>query len=152
MKTAAIALGLMLAAFGGGTVVGSGYLVLNGQMSRRGLKLGVLGFVFAAGMIGFGLSRDVFLSTGIAFAMGATAMLWQNTLSATVQGLVQPEMKGRVMSIFTMGIQLVGLGWLLGGLLSTVAGPTFAVVVAGVAFAGFNLLVFVRSEEVRSMN
>ena len=145
-------LGLTLAAFGGGTVVGSGYSVLNGQMSRRGLKLGVLGFIFAAGMSGFGLSRDIFLSTGIAFAMGATAMLWQNTLSATVQALVQPEMKGRVMSIFTMGIQLVGLGWLFGGLLSASAGPTFAVVVAGVAFAGFNLLVFARSEEVRSMN
>ena len=47
---------------------------------------------------------------------------------------------------------LVGLGWLMGGLLSSLAGPTLAVVVAGVAFAGFNLLVFARSAEVRSMD
>ena len=145
-------LGALMAAWGVGTVVGSGYLVVNGQMRNRGPRVTALGVIFGAGMIAFAASSSILVSGAIAFGMGLTAMLWQNTLSAMVQTAAAPEMKGRAMSVGTMGIQLVSLGWLVAGAVSTLAGPVVTVALAGLAFAAMSAFVFTRSADVRAID
>ena len=145
-------LGAIMAAWGAGTVTGSAYLVLNGQMRHRGARVTLLGAVFGAGMIAFAASNVIIVSGAIAFAMGLIAMLWQNTLSAMVQTAAAPEMKGRAMSVGTMGIQLQSLGWLIGGALSAVAGPMLTVALAGIAFATLSAFVFAKSPDVRAID
>ena len=96
-------LGVLMATYGAGTVAGSAYLVVNGEIRRRGLVVTAVGVLFGAGVIAFAVSRSLVLSSVVGFGIGVTAMLWQNTLSAMVQTAAAPEMKGRAMSVGTMG-------------------------------------------------
>jgi predicted MFS family arabinose efflux permease len=145
-------LGVLLAVYGLGSLTGSSYLLLHGRMRRRGMAVGALGFAFSAGMLIFALSPLVLVSAAVAFVLGATAMLWQNTLSTMVQGMSAPEMRGRVMSVYTMGIQLVSLGWLMGGLLASAFGPMAALILAAAGFSVLNLAVLATSKEVRDFD
>jgi MFS family permease len=137
-------LGLLLGIYGAGSLTGSTFLALRGSVRHRGLFLASLGFVFGGGMIVFAVVHVYAIACLVAFGLGMTAMLWQNTLSTLVQTQAAPAMRGRVMSIYTMGLQLVNLGWLAGGLFATVAGIEAALVTAGVAFVGLNAFVFSR--------
>jgi hypothetical protein len=141
-----------MAAYGGGTVIGSGYLVVNGQMRRRGLRVTQIGVLFGAGVLAYAFSASVLLSGVIAFGIGITTMLWMNTLTALVQTAAAPEMKGRAMSIGTMGMQLMSLGWLIAGVLSSLAGSVATMAGAGVAFAVLSLVVYAQSADVRAID
>jgi predicted MFS family arabinose efflux permease len=145
-------LGVLMAAYGGGTVIGSGYLVVNGQMRRRGLRVTQIGVLFGAGVLAYAFSASVLLSGVIAFGIGITTMLWMNTLTALVQTAAAPEMKGRAMSIGTMGMQLMSLGWLIAGVLSSLAGSVATMAGAGVAFAVLSLVVYAQSADVRAID
>ena len=145
-------LGAIMAAYGAGTVLGSGYLVINGQMRNRGQRVTVVGVLFGLGVIAFAVSDSILVSGLISFAIGVTAMLWLNSVSAMVQTAAAPEMRGRAMSVGTMGIQLMSAGWLVAGPVSTLAGPLATVVLAGAAFAALSLLVYARSADVRAID
>jgi predicted MFS family arabinose efflux permease len=145
-------LGLMLAVYGIGSLTGSSYLTLRGSVRRRGLLIAVLGIAFGVGMVLFALSESFALSCAVGYGMGVTAMLWQNTLSTVAQSTASPALRGRVMSIYTMGLQLVSLGWLIGGGASAVIGVQPTLVAAGLAFCGFSFFVFLESKEVREID
>jgi MFS family permease len=145
-------LGVLMASYGVGTVAGSGYLVVNGQLRRRGLRVTQVGVLFGLAVIAYGVSDSIALSGVIAFGIGVTAMLWMNTLTAMVQTAAAPEMKGRAMSVGTMGMQLMSVGWLVAGVTSSLAGPVATVVLAGAAFALLSLFVFARSPDVRAID
>jgi hypothetical protein len=55
------------------------------------------------------------------------------------------------MSFYTMGLQLINVGWLLAGALSAALGPTAAIVIAGAAFGGLAALIFALSKEARQI-
>jgi len=100
----------------------------------------------------FALSQSFLLSCGVSFALGVTAGFWQNVLSAMVQVVAAPEMRGRVVGVFTMGFQLIGLGWLIGGTLATAIGVEATVLAAGFAFAGLSVAVYACSPETRAID
>ena len=103
-------------------------------------------------MVAFALSSSLFLSCGISFFLGITAAFWQNMLGAMVQAVAAPEMRGRAISIFTMGFQLASLGWLIGGVGSSLIGVHLTVVIAGVAFAALSSLIFACSKQAREID
>jgi MFS family permease len=145
-------LGLLMGSYGAGTVVGSAYLVLTGQMRRRGLRVTAVGVLFSAGVIAFAVSPSFLFSVIVAFCIGVTAMLWLNTLTAMVQTAAAPEMRGRAMSVGTTGMQLMTAGWLVAGAMSSMFGPVATTAFAGAAFAVLSLVVFVKSPDVRSID
>ena len=145
-------LGVLVASFSVGSLASSGYLAASGRMRRRGLRLTLLGVLFGAGMMAFALSQSFLLSCGVSFALGVTAGFWQNVLSAMVQVVAAPEMRGRVVGVFTMGFQLIGLGWLIGGTLATAIGVEATVLAAGFAFAGLSVAVYACSPETRAID
>jgi MFS family permease len=103
-------LGILVASFSAGSLLGSVYLAVNGSPRRRGLRLTQLGVLFGAGMMAFALSQSFLLSCSISFLLGVTAGFWQNMLSA-MSDSCRPVMRGRVVSVFTM-VQLLALaGW-----------------------------------------
>ena len=58
-------------------------------------------------------------------------------------------MRGRVMSIFGMGAQMLALGWLIGGTLSTLIGNQGTLLAAAGVMIGLNVLVYTRTEVMR---
>lgn len=141
-------LGLLVGSFSLGSLFGSIALVTSQRIGGRGFKVAVLSVVFGLGMIAFALSQNLVLSCAISLLMGFVASFWQNMVTTMVQTSAAPEMRGRALSIFTMGFQLASLGWMIGGFTASAFGPQVAVVMAGGCFAGLSTLIFLLNREV----
>ena len=74
---------------------------------------------------------------------------WKNTAGSIVQNSVAEEMRGRVMSVFGIGKQMLALGWLLGGAMSKVVGNQATLVIAGGLMAALNIYVYTRAPQMR---
>jgi predicted MFS family arabinose efflux permease len=145
-------LGMLVASFSAGGLLGSVWLTARAGMGRRSLTLTLLGLAFGAGMIAFALSQSFWLSCVISLVMGLLAAFWQNILGTLLQVVAAPEMRGRVTSVYTMGFQLVGLGWLVGGSVAAVASVQVAVLLGGAVFTGMSLAIYALSPEVRQLD
>jgi hypothetical protein len=60
------------------------------------------GAVFAALLVGIGLTREVVVAAMLILAAGYASMLMINTINAAVQANVPDELRGRVMSLYVM--------------------------------------------------
>jgi MFS family permease len=149
LDVGATGLGVLVASFSVGSLLGSLYLAANGRIARGTLSLTILGVAFGAGMIVFSVSQSFLLSCSVSFGMGLMAGFWQNMLGALVQTAAAPEMRGRVTSVSTMGYQLMGVGWLLGGSSAALVGVQATVFGAGVFFTAMSLVVFALNKEAR---
>ena len=81
--------------------------------------------------------------------MGVASTFWKNTAGSIVQTSVAEEMRGRVMSVFGIGAQMLALGWLLGGAMSKVVGNQATLVIAGGLMAALNIYVYTRAPQMR---
>jgi MFS family permease len=148
----ATGLGVLAASFAAGSLLGSAYLAVQGSMRHRGKKLTLVGVAFGLGMMAFALSQSFLLSCAISLVMGVLAGFWQNTLSATVQIAAAPALRGRVLGVFTMAFQLMGLGWLAAGLLASCFGSEATVFAGGAVFAGASVAVFTLTRQLREID
>jgi MFS family permease len=141
--------GLLIACYGAGNLSGSAYLAAGNRFERRGPAILTLGLLYGACMVSFALASGLVVCCAIAAAMGAIAMLWQNLLSTTIQKQAPAEIQGRVMSIYTMGIQLLGLGWLINAGMSLVIDIRLGLVITGLLAIALNLIAAKRSDLLR---
>ena len=148
----AAGMGLLVAVFSLGALLSSVTLIGIGRLRARGHIVLVLSILFGAGMVAFALSQSLLLSCVISFGMGLVGSSWQNILSTMVQTESEPAMRGRALSLFTMGFQLASLGWLIGGLGSSAIGPELTVVIAGIGFGGLASLVFALNHKACSID
>jgi MFS family permease len=124
--------GLMLASWGAGMVLGS--LVFA---AVRKASLAVLLFfstlAVGAGYLGLAVAPTLALACA-ASVLGGTGngVQWVSTISA-VQEMTVQGMQARVMSVLeSIGAAMPGVGFLLGGIVATVASPRTAFLIAGV--------------------
>jgi MFS family permease len=125
-------LGFLMGAAGAGALVSALSLVL--RRSVRGLTkmIAIAAIVFGAGLVGFGLSRWVWLSlilmlfTGFGMMQGLTA---SNTI---IQTLMPEDKRGRVMSYYTAAfVGMAPFGSLLAGSMAQWIGASRTVMVTG---------------------
>jgi MFS family permease len=123
--------GLMLASWGGGMVIGS----LVFAVVRRA-SLAVLLFfstlAVGAGYLGLAVAPTLVLACA-ASVLGGTGngVQWVSTISA-VQEMTVAGMQARVMSVLeSIGAAMPGIGFILGGVVATVASPRTAFFIAG---------------------
>ena len=86
---------------------------------------------------------------GVGVLLGVASTFWKNTAGSIVQTSVAEEMRGRVMSVFGIGAQMLALGWLLGGAMSKVVGNQATLVIAGGLMAALNIYVYTRAPQMR---
>ncbi|MDP6823852.1 MAG: MFS transporter [Dehalococcoidia bacterium] len=141
--------GVMMAVFGIGGAAGTLALVVSGDKSRKGPLMVVAGVVFGICMIVFAFSREYYLSLSMLWIMGAVGLAYVITISVLVQTYTPDEMRGRVMSLFGMTMQLFALGFLLSGVLAEATSNEFALVVGGVGVAVPPIMAFIMSSELR---
>lgn len=144
-------LGMMMAAFGLGAVVISLIMTLHGEIKNKGLVMVIFGVAFSAGMIVMAFSTNFPLTLASIFLTGIVGVGWMNLSNTLIQTATSSEMRGRVMSIFMIGVQLMTLGWLIAGVMTTLVGNEGALVISGLIFGGFGLFVYAKSKEVRAM-
>ncbi len=132
LKGDAGTLGLLTASAGLGALAGA--LTLASRASVNGLADFIVRclLLFGAALIGFGFSRNVWLScVALSFA-GFGIMATTSSMNTILQTLVEEEMRGRVMALYTMAfIGLSPIGALLGGWLADRIGAPDTVAIGG---------------------
>jgi MFS family permease len=101
-------------------------------------------------LVGFSLSRTLWLTLGIS-AMAGTAFLTSTSLMNTsIQACVPHELRGRVMALFvTAFMGLMPISSFAFGPLGKVMGPTNAVLTGALVFAGYALFLIARPDLMR---
>src|SRR2546426_1891781 len=142
-KSGADALGLMLGAVGFGALIGALFLAQRATVLGLGRIIVVATLGFGLGLIVFTVSRVFWLSLVILMGVGFGWMVLIAASNTALQTLADNEMRGRVMSLFSM--MLVGMapfGSLLAGWAADQVGAPLVVAtgggfcaVAGIVFA-----------------
>jgi MFS family permease len=127
-------LGFLMGAVGVGSLASALSLVV--RKSVRGLlkMIPLAAVVFGVGLIGFGSSRTLWLSLLLMVVTGFGMMQGLTTSNTILQTLVNENMRGRVMSYYTMAfVGMAPFGSLLAGTLAHAIGASHTVIVSGIA-------------------
>jgi MFS family permease len=125
-------LGFLLACGGVGALVATVYLASRKDVLTMGNSIPGSALIFALGIIGFALSRSVYLSAVLLFICGFGSMVNMASSNTILQTIVEDDKRGRVMSIYTMAfIGMAPLGSLLAGILASKIGAPNAVIMGG---------------------
>ncbi len=99
--------GLLLAAAGGGALVGAFGLAAFKKVERQGAVMLVNGLLFSLSLIIFAISPNLVLGTVMLFVAGVTSTIYGTIIATFIQVSVPNELRGRVMSLYA--ITLIGL-------------------------------------------
>jgi MFS family permease len=135
-------LGVLIASFGLGALTGAAYLASRTTVVGLGRAIGYSTLIYGIGLIGFALSRNLYLSMPLLLIAGTgfmTAIAASNTF---IQTLVQEDLRGRVMAFYTMAfLGTTPIGSLVAGTIAeqvgapaTITGGGILCVVTGIWF------------------
>ncbi len=125
-------LGFLMGAMGVGALISA--LSLAARKSVRGLIriIPVSAIVFGVGLIGFGLSRFIWLSLAAVLVAGMGMMQGMAASNTVIQTIVSEDKRGRVMSYYTMAfVGMAPFGSLLAGSMASAIGAPITVIVNG---------------------
>lgn len=126
-------LGFLMGAMGLGSLASALYLAA--RKTVRGLirRIPIASLLFGFGLIGFGFSRHFWLSMITVMACGAGLMQVMAGSNTIIQTLTSEEMRGRVMSYYTMAFMgMSPIGSLLAGTMAHGLGAPWTMIVNGV--------------------
>ena len=144
---------LLISARGAGALMGALAVAALGRYRIKGKLWSAGSFVLAVLMVVFAFVRWELLSMLVLVGLGLSFMLVANTTNALVQSELSDDIRGRVMSIYTLiFFGAMPIGSLLTGLLADRFGETWTVAVSGVILFGFATLVWLRSPKLRNLD
>lgn len=126
-------LGFLMGASGVGALAGALSLAVRRSVLGLGKLIPASAAIFGAGLIGFGLSRNPWLSLFLMLFTGG-AMMQQMAASNTIlQTILEEDKRGRVMSFYSMSFMgMAPFGSLLAGMMASRIGAPRTVVISGV--------------------
>ena len=126
-------LGFLMGAMGIGSLGSALALVL--RKSVRGLlkMIPIAAAAFGVGLIGFGLSRNLWLSMALLLVAGFGMMQGLTASNTIIQTIVPEDKRGRVMSYYTIAfVGMAPFGSLMAGALAQSIGAPWTVRISGV--------------------
>jgi MFS family permease len=146
--------GLMQSAPALGTVIFMLAVASMGNIRWKGKLLIVSGFGFSLALMAFAWSTNLSLSLVLLVISGGFNMTWQTTVNTLLQENVGDDMRGRVMSTYTItALAMMPLGQGPMGFTMAHLGPARALTLgAGLALAWVVYMAFVRVKEVVSLH
>jgi MFS family permease len=135
-------LGILMGAAGAGALIGSLALASRSSVKGLGRWVAISCAIFGAALAVFATSRTFALSAALLVVAGGAVMVQMASSNTLIQSMVPDELRGRVMSVYTMMFVGMGpIGALLAGSIAerigaplTVAGGGIITVLAAVAF------------------
>jgi MFS family permease len=126
-------LGFLMAATGVGALLGALFLANRRTVLGLGKIIPIAAALFGAGLIGFSLSRVLWLSMVLLMFTGLGFMVQMASSNTLLQTLVDDDKRGRVMSFYTMSIMgITPFGSLLAGGLAHRIGTPHTLFLCGV--------------------
>ena len=141
--------GVMGGVFGAGLLVGALLVSYFGIYRRRMMVILVTATVWDAGMVSFGFSRSYPLSLAILFTMGLAGIPWVNAVLTLFQTAAVEKMRGRVMAIYVIAMDMFPLGWLYGGAVAAWLGNEEALIISAIGGTPLVLLAMAFSPKLR---
>jgi len=128
--------GILMSTSGIGALVGSFFMASRKNIKGMPTRLIIVCLAFSIALIMFSLSGMLFLSMILITFLGLSGVMAMTTTNTLIQSTVSQEMRGRVISLYTMAFAgMSPLGSLLMGTLSSRLGAQPALVIsAGVFF------------------
>ena len=125
-------LGFLMGAMGVGALISALSLAARKTVLGLARMIPIAAAVFGVGLIGFGLSRNFWLSMLLMLIAGFGMMQGMAASNTIIQTLVTEDKRGRVMSYYTMAfVGMAPFGSLLAGALAHLFGAPDAVVITG---------------------
>ena len=127
-------LGFLMTASGVGALIGALYLA--SRLSVIGLEdvSAMATITFGLGLIGFALSRQLWLSLAILPIVGAGFMVQMASINTIIQTLVDERLRGRVMAFYVMAfLGTAPIGSLLAGAVAARIGSEYTILFGGAA-------------------
>ncbi|MFZ5816152.1 MAG: MFS transporter [Bacillota bacterium] len=145
--------GLMQAAPALGTVLFMVIIASAGQIQWKGKLLMGAGYTFTLALIGYAWSSNTYLTLFLLVLVGGSNMTWQTTLNTLLQSNVTDEMRGRVMSTFTMtAMAMMPLGQGPMGISVDRFGPQVALTLgAGISLLWITYMGLIREKRVTQL-
>ena len=145
--------GLMQSARGVGALIGAFMIASLGNFRSKGKLLTIGTFAFPVTLIAFAFVRWIPLSLLTLVVAGWGFMVLFNMLNTLLQSLVSDDLRGRVMSIYTLtffGGMPIGALW--AGAVAEQYGEPLTVILGATISLGFALFVFWRIPKIRALN
>ncbi len=143
--------GILMAAFGVGALVGGLGLAFVGNVKHKGWLLMLAVVIGDPTSILFGFSRDFYFSTGLLFLFGVGAAFYITTVSTLFQTYAPDHLRGKIMAVYALTLQLFPLGWMLGGFTAETLGSEEALVLGNGFSIAVTLVMFARSKTFREL-
>ncbi len=127
-------LGFLMGAVGVGSLISALSMVMRRSVRGLAKMIPIAASVFGVGLICFGLSHVLWLSMLMMLVTGFGMMQGLTGSNTIIQTLVDENMRGRVMSYYTMAfVGMAPFGSLLAGAMAHAIGAPRTVIVSGVA-------------------
>ena len=127
-------LGFLMTASGLGALAGALYLASRSSVLGLGRAMVLATIAFGIGLVGFSLSRLVWLSLLLLPIVGGGMMVETASTNTILQTIVEERMRGRVMSFYTMAfLGTAPLGSLLAGVAADRIGAPMTILLGGIA-------------------
>ena len=144
--------GILMAAFGIGALVGGLGLAFYGEVKHKGWLLMLAVLLGDPTSILFGFSRDFYLSTVLLFIFGVGAAFYITTVSTLFQTHAPEHLRGKIMAVYGLTLQLFPLGWMLGGFAAATLGNETALVLGNGGSIVVTLVMFASSRTFRELS
>lgn len=126
------ALGLLMSSAGAGAFFGAAWLAGRRSVLGLGLVIPCAGALFGLGIIGFALSRVLWLSMAFLFLGGCGLMIQMASSNTILQTIVDNDKRGRVMGFYMMAFMgTAPIGSLMAGSLSEHLGAPVTLILGG---------------------
>lgn len=126
-------LGIMNGAVGLGALVGAfcmAFMVTTKVLERI---IMLSSFLLSAAVISFAWTTHLPLALIFLFAVGVSELMMKVSCNTLLQSLVTEEMRGRIMSLYTMAFRgTAPLGYIIGGILASYIGAPTTMMLSGV--------------------
>jgi MFS family permease len=142
----------LMAWSGAGSIVGALVVAWLGKFPRMGVTALLVQAAYGVLIIGFAMSRELWLSGLLLFLTGAALMIVFSTVTSLVQLIAPNEMRGRVMSIYMLAFRGgMPLGSLVSGYLATFIDAPLVIALNGALLIAVAAYYLVRSHGVREI-
>jgi MFS family permease len=144
--------GFLMAATGLGALIGAAYLASRESIIKLGRMIPLSVALSGAGLVALAFTNFTPATMGILFIVGIGFMLNTASSNTILQTVTNNEMRGRVMSFYTMAI--IGtspFGSLLAGSMAKFFGTQYAILVGGLACIGGALIFYKKLPKLKTL-
>jgi len=144
--------GLMQSARGAGALIGALMIASRGNFKTKGRLLTIGTFTFPVLLLIFALVTTIPISLLVLVGVGWGFMVMFNMINTLLQSIVTDDLRGRVMSIYTLtfsGGMPIGALW--AGAVAEKYGEPITVIIGALISLAFAIFVFVRMPQIRKL-